>query len=385
MRLAIITTHPVQYYAPFFQRLQKSGRIVFKVFYTAGLPEAVKYDKGFKRNIKWDVSLLDGYDYEWVTNTSLKPGSDHFKGIVNPGLLTKIDTFRPDAVLVYGWSYHSHLKVIRYYKNRIPVLFRGDSTFIDKQSVIKTILRQLVLKWVYRNIDFALYVGSNNRDYYKKLGIADNQLIFMPHAVDNARFSESREEEAKLVRLRMGIAEADIVILFAGKFESKKDPFLLLESFKNLNTLNTHLVMAGNGELEEKLKAMAGSDCHIHFMDFQNQSMMPVLYQAADLFCLPSKGPEETWGLAVNEAMACGKAVLVSDKVGCARDLVQNTYNGFIFNAGSQIDLTNKLNLMMAKGKQQLHKMGENSKVLIKAFSFDVQVTAIESMLCDVK
>lgn len=384
MRLAIVTTHPVQYYAPFFQKLQKSGTIIFKVFYTAGAPEAVKFDKGFKRNVDWDVSLLDGYHYEWVENISSRPGSNHFRGIINPGLLPKIESFHPDAVLVYGWSYHSHLKVIRYFKDRIPVLFRGDSTLIDEQHPVKMMLRRLVLKWVYQNIDFALYVGTNNKDYYKKLGIVDKQLIFMPHAVDNDRFSKVRDAEAKLIRQSLSISETDIVILFAGKFENKKDPFLLLQSFKSLQLSNTHLLMTGNGELEEKLRSAAGTDHHIHFMGFQNQSVMPVIYQAADLFCLPSKGPAETWGLAVNEAMAGGKAILVSDKVGCARDLVQNS-NGLVFDAGSMTDLESKLNLLVKRGRQGLRKMGDNSKELIQKFSFDTQVSAIENLLCNDK
>lgn len=385
MRLAIITTHPVQYYAPLFQKLQDNGRIAFKVFYTAGAPDAVKFDKGFKKNVGWDISLLDGYDYEWVANISTMPGSDHFRGIVNPGLISQIYAFKPDAVLVYGWAYDSHLKVMRHFKHRIPVIFRGDSTLLDNQNPVKTILRHLVLKWIYNNIDYALYAGSNNKNYFKKLGIADKQLIFMPHAVDNNRYAANREIEAKLLRQKLGIGDTEIIILFAGKFENKKDPYLLLQAFKALNFSNAHLLMAGNGELEGKLKLEAGSAHKIHFMDFQNQSVMPVMYQAADLFCLPSKGPAETWGLAVNEAMACGKPVLVSDKVGCAADLIQEGYNGFIFSAGSVTTLSKKLKLLIEKGKKDLKIMGENSQEIIKKFSFDAQAIAIEGLFKDGK
>jgi glycosyltransferase involved in cell wall biosynthesis len=117
----------------------------------------------------------------------------------------------------------------------------------------------------------------------------------------------------------------------------------------------------------------------VHFMDFQNQICMPVVYQAADLFCLPSKGPAETWGLVVNEAMACKKAILVSDKVGCAVDLVKPGYNGTIFKAGDVNALTDAL--IQLTDKKLLAEMGEHSREIIEGWSIDVQVKNIALIL----
>ena len=93
-------------------------------------------------------------------------------------------------------------------------------------------------------------------------------------------------------------------------------------------------------------------------MDFQSQQKHPAVYQACDLFCLPSRGPGETWGLAVNEAMASGKAVLVSDKVGCATDLVKEGVNGYVFESGNEGDLFEKLEVLVAD-KERLSTMGQ--------------------------
>jgi glycosyltransferase involved in cell wall biosynthesis len=371
-KLAIVTTHPIQYYAPVFKLLAQ--QIDLMVFYTWGESSISKYDPGFGKKIKWDIDLFDGYNYQWLINTAANPGTHHFNGIINPTLIAKINVWQPDTILVYGWAYNSHLSVMRYFKNRIPVFFRGDSTLLDEKPGLKNLFRWIYLKWVYKHVDFALYVGSNNKAYFKKYGLRDGQLIFAPHTVDNSRFEIKKENAVTQLKRDLNFTEDDLIILFAGKLEEKKDPVLLLRSFINLHIPNTRLLFVGNGKLEQTLKLEALQYPTIHFMDFQNQTIMPVIYQACDIFCLPSKGPGETWGLATNEAMACGKAILVSDKTGCAIDLVKPGINGYVHTAGSFDDLSEKLTYLINKGKKELSLMGANSKEIIKNWNIDIQV-----------
>ncbi len=381
-KLAIITTHPIQYYAPVFKLLHERQKITIKVFYTWGESSLKKYDPGFDKKIEWDTPLLDGYPYEWVKNDAKEAGTHHFNGIINPGLTSQVKAWNPDAVLVYGWAFNSHLKIIRYFKDKVPVLFRGDSTLLDRQKGIKALLKGIFLKWVYRHVDHAFYVGTNNKAYFKKHGLKDNQLSFAPHAIDNARFAADRKNEAALLRQSLGIKEDELIIMFAGKFEEKKDPILLMEAFLNLSKPGIHLLFIGNGPLEVQLKLNAKGNDNIHFMDFQNQSMMPVTYQACDLFCLPSKGPGETWGLAINEAMACGKAILVSDRVGCVVDLVKSGQNGATFKAAEINDITGCLQ-QLTNDKIQLVKYGERSRIIIKDWNFTNIALAIENKILD--
>jgi glycosyltransferase involved in cell wall biosynthesis len=380
MRLAIITTHPIQYYAPVFKLLHEKQEVDIKVFYTWGESAQQKFDPGFGKTISWDVPLTDGYPYEWVENTSTDPGSHHFRGIVNPGLITQIKAWQADAILVYGWAYDSHLKVIRHFKNKLPVYFRGDSTLLDAQKGLKALLRSVFLRWVYHHITHAFYVGSNNKAYFKKYGLNNRQLSFAAHAIDNDRFGLQRTVEADKLRQSLGINPAETLILFAGKLEEKKSPQLLLNAFLTLNMPNTHLLFVGNGNLEVSLKTNAGKKNNVHFIDFYNQSLMPVAYQACDLFCLPSKGPGETWGLAVNEAMAAGKPVLVSDKCGCAVDLVVPDLTGEIFEAGNLTDISAKLSKLIFN-KTTLKVLGQNAKNKIAAWSFTNQADAILNVL----
>jgi glycosyltransferase involved in cell wall biosynthesis len=373
-KLAIITTHPIQYYAPVFKLLAKKTQL--KVFYTWGEQSMVKYDKGFAKQIEWDIPLLDGYDYQFLVNASKDPGTHHFIGIINPGLISVVQDFEPNAILIYGWAWKSHLKALRFFKGKIPIYFRGDSTLLDQQNNFKNLLRKIFLKWIYSHVDKAFYVGSANKNYYSQFGLKEKQLFFTPHAIDNSRFGKTDRQETIKIREKLSIGTEGILILFAGKLEPKKAPDLLLKALKQLANPNLQLLFVGNGELEKELKLMADNLTNVHFMDFQNQSKMPAIYQACDLFCLPSKGPNETWGLAVNEAMAAGKAVLVSTKVGCAVDLVKPGINGEVFKSNDLDDLTQKLT-ELTESKEKLTEMGIQSQQIIQNWSFEKQVEAI--------
>jgi glycosyltransferase involved in cell wall biosynthesis len=376
-KLAIIVSHPIQYYSPVFALLAKNGWVDVKVFYTMGEGPQTNYDPGFGKQIKWDIPLLEGYNYEFLDNEAHNPGTHHFMGIITPDAVKRLEIYKPDAILIYGWGFYSHLKIIRYFKNKIPVWFRGDSTLLDHSSRLKSMLRSVFLKWIYKHVDKAFYVGSANKDYFLKYGLDSKQLYFAPHSVDNTRFADPHLENAFLLRRKFNISDESILILFAGKFESKKAPMELLQSFKSLGAVNVHLLFTGNGVLEQELKSEAAGCSKIHFHDFVNQSQIPAFYQASDLFCLPSKGPGETWGLAVNEAMAAGKAILVSDKAGCAIDLVRNNQNGLIFKSDQNDALANALKYLVSD-KQRLFDMGNISREIIKKYNFTEQIEVIE-------
>lgn len=382
-KLAIVSSHPIQYNAPLFKLLNEKQQFHIKVFYTWGQTEFKMYDPDFGREIKWDIQLLEGYEYKFVTNIAKDPGFHHFNGIINPTLLTEVEDYNPNFILIFGWSFNSHLKLIRHFKDKIKILFRGDSTFIDEQPLIRKILRKYFLSWVYRYVDIALYVGYHNRLYYLRCGLKKNQLVFAPHAIDNDRFAnedKTYEQRASEYRRSMGILPDEKVFLFAGKLETKKNPGLLLECFNELKAPDCHLMIVGNGILEKELKEKYSGSTFIHFWDFQNQSFMPVLYRMCDVFVLPSQGPFETWGLSVNEAMACSRAVLVSDKCGCAVDLVSEGNNGYIFKSNEKTNLIEKMGILIAD-KPRLIMMGKNSQEMIKKWSYEKTAKVLISTL----
>ncbi|MEO5911739.1 MAG: glycosyltransferase family 4 protein, partial [Pelobium sp.] len=378
--------------------------------YTWGEGSIQKYDPGFGKVIEWDIPLLVGYTYTFEKNTAKTPGSHHFKGIKTPELISNIEKFSPDAILVFGWAYHSHLKVLRHFKGKIPIWFRGDSTLLDEQKGLKNLFKSYFLKWVYQHVDRAFYVGIANKLYFLKYGLKEVQLSFAPHAIDNERFGLPQIDKSKDLRKQLSIEEDELLFLFAGKMELKKNPMLLLQAFIELEQegemgkiqedraqnqeagykteevsdkkQGIHLLFLGNGLLEKSLKLKVESLelKKVHFMDFQNQSQMPVVYQACNVFCLPSFGPGETWGLAVNEAMASGKAVIVSDRVGCGKDLVRHGENGFIFKHDDVEALLRPLRYFIENPERE-NAFGEKSQTIIKNYTFEHIATSIITLL----
>ena len=117
-------------------------------------------------------------------------------------------------------------------------------------------------------------------------------------------------------------------------------------------------MFVGSGELDAELRARAASRADVHFLPFQNQSVMPTVYRLADVFVLPSRGLGETWGLALNEAMASGRTIIASSKVGGARDLIQRGENGWMFESNDRMALAAVLQAAMDEGRHGLARMG---------------------------
>ena len=384
-RLAIVTSHPIQYNAPWFRLLGKSSAIHPGVFYTWEQSAAgPKYDPDFKERIEWDIPLLEGYEYCFVKNKSSDPGTHHFRGLVNPTLNAEIAAWRPDAILVYGWNFDSHLKCLRHFHRRLPILFRGDSTLLDERPGFRRQLRRWFLKWVYGHIDYALYVGANNKKYFLKHGLREGQLVYAPHAIDNSRFEEPDVHYRELAsgwRGRLGIADDDLVLLFAGKLEPKKDPFFLLEITGRISDPRLKIIIAGTGVLEARLQEAASSDARIHFIGFQNQQQMPVVYRLGDVYILPSRGPGETWGLGVNEAMASGCAIMMSEKAGGSTDLVEEGVNGIRFDPASPggAEKCSRWVRQLLDDPALLAEMKKASRRRIAAFSYQQLMDALLS------
>lgn len=384
-RLAIVTTHPIQYNAPMFSLLHKRSIIELKVFYTWG-KEALdeKYDPGFGKKIKWDIDLLVGYEYEFVENVAKKKGSHHFNGIDNPNIIATLTSFQPDAILVFGWPLKSHYKVMKHFKGKVKVLFRGDSILKDSDNFIRKFLKRIYISWVYHFVDIAFYTGINNKAYFIHYGLKERQLIYAPHAINNSYFSDQLNanfDRATVWRRSLGISNNEVVFLYAGKLDHNKNTKFLLKTFLELKNTNVHLIIAGDGEEKIALEKEFSNHKFIHFLPFQNQSAMPFLYGMADVFVLPSLN--ETWGLSVNEAMACSTAVLVSSSVGAAPDLVKPGENGFIFNSNDKQDLLQKLQDL--SNKEVVVDMGMAASAHIQNWSYSKFCTAIESVMKSLK
>lgn len=385
MNLAIIATHPIQYHAPWFAHLAKHCGHTLKVFYLWDFGVTERVDpNGFQTPIRWDIPLLSGYDHTFVPNVSRDPGTHHFWGLRNPALMSSVADFRPDAVLLLAYNFASTAEFIfRWNRSVAPLLFRGDSHRLVPQSGLQAALNKRLIAALYSRFSACLYVGRANKDYFRIHGVAEDKLFFVPHGVDNERFMRSANAakvDGANWRRELGIPAECRVVLFAGKFERKKRPVDLLQAFLRVAHSDEILLMVGSGPLERNLRTLAGNSPAVKFAPFQNQSMMPRTYAAADLFVLSSFGPGETWGLAVNEAMCMGLPIIASSHVGCVADLVRPHVNGLIFPAGDVSSLGGAIRDALSD-TGRLEAWGSESKRLVSGYSFEAMASGLEAAL----
>jgi glycosyltransferase involved in cell wall biosynthesis len=369
LSLAVVSTHPVQYYAPLFRRLATEPGLAVKVFYLWDFGACERHDPGFGRAVRWDVDLLGGYEREFVPNAARGPGTHHFWGIDNPTLPARVADFRPDAALLVGYNYASFLRLLLSPRlARCKFLLRGDSHRLAPRRGPKAALKRRLLTLLLKRFAAFPYVGKANRRYYLGHGVPERKLFFAPHAVDNDRFTAAGAEAAEAARAwrrELGIADGRRVVLFAGKFEPVKRPADLIDAFRAAAAPGATLLLVGSGPLEAQLRERAAGLPEVRFAGFQNQSLMPRTLAAADVVALPSSS--ESWGLIVNEALCLGRPVIVSDAVGCAEDLVRPGHNGWVFPAGDVAALAAALREALAPGTD-LTRLGANGRRLVEDY-----------------
>ncbi|GMU65510.1 MAG: hypothetical protein AMXMBFR36_17840 [Acidobacteriota bacterium] len=363
MKLVVVGTHPVQYQAPYLSALASAPRVDLAVLY-AFLPTPDEQSKGFGGSFAWDVPVLDGYRWREIPGIRRRGASPHaFTSLSAPSIGTTLEEEAADAVLVTGW--HSRVlvqSVTSARARRIPVLIRGDSNDLRRRPVWV----RLAQRALFSRIRAFLAVGVANRRLYEARGVAPDAIFSAPHAVDNARFSRAAGQlrsRRRELREAWGIPPDDTVLLFAGKLESKKRPADLLDALgaTRRERLGLRVLIAGSGQLESDLRRQARDRrLPVTFAGFLNQTEMPRAYAAADALVLPSDAGE-TWGLVVNEAMASGLPAIVSDRVGCREDLVEEGTTGFSFPCGDALALSACMSAV-ASDPERMTAMGEAAR-----------------------
>ncbi|MBP0581174.1 glycosyltransferase family 4 protein [Labrys sp. LIt4] len=337
MRLAILTSHPIQYQAPIFRELAR--RMDLEVFFAHRPTPRQQADAGFGVAFDWDIDLLAGYPNRFLANKASNPGVDNFFGCDTPAIAQALREGSFDALLVCGWALKSYLQAIAAARRlAMPVLVRGDSHLLTPRRRLKAWTKRAVYPRLLRFFDAALYVGQNSLAYYRHYGYPPERLHFSPHCVDTDWFAARATTQARqALRSSLSIGEASRAIAFVGKLVERKRPLDLIEAAAlcGAGGREIEVVIAGDGPLREAVQARATQlGVRLHFLGFRNQSEMPAVYAACDGLALASSG-QETWGLVANEAQACGRPVIVSDQCGCAPDLAADRDTGRVFETGN--------------------------------------------------
>jgi glycosyltransferase involved in cell wall biosynthesis len=337
LRLAVVTSHPIQYNAPFFRALAQ--RIDLQVYFAHRQSASQQGAAGYGVAFDWDVDLLDGYSHVFLRNRARAPGIDRFLGCDTPEITALLGQGRFDACLATGWNLRAYWQAVRAsHRAGLPVFVRGDSQLATPRSFAKRAIKNIAYPRLLRGFDGFFYVGRRNREYLEHYGVADERLFFAPHCVDNLRFASAAAAARpgrEATRTTWGATPADLVLLSVGRLVPLKRPADLILAAERLGARGMHIrpVFVGVGPLEEELRHIAArANVGVHFAGFRNQSELPSCYAAADMLVLCSES--ESWGLVVNEAMACGLPAVVSDAAGCVPDLIEPCRTGDRYPAG---------------------------------------------------
>jgi len=240
-KLAIFISHPIQYQVPLYKKLSKKIDLI--VYYYSKFGAEKYFDPQFKKEFKWDINLLEGYNYKILKNNSLKQGF-YFFGFINFAIFKEIFKNKFDAVLINSWSYLSDwLVILACLISKTKLLLRVESPY--NQEILKPKWKLFIKKIIFGKILFPkvhafLYIGEENRRFYKFYGVPDEKLFFAPYAVDNERFQKEYEklkDKKEELRKELGIEPDDVVILFVGKLIPKKRPMDLLKAYETITTI----------------------------------------------------------------------------------------------------------------------------------------------------
>lgn len=367
VRVAIFSTHPIQYQAPWYRALAARPDLEITVYFGC-LPDAETQGTGFGQAFEWDVPLLDGYRWAVLANWRRRPGIARFTENVARGLTGLLGRMKPDVVVTTGWQQAMLLQAAWSARRlAIPCVVRGESSGLQprKQGV------RLVHSRLLGLYDAFLAIGKSNKAFYRGYGVPAERLFNCPYFIDNDYFlskaGQLRSERARL-REAWRIPAGSACFLFAGKLVRKKRVMDFLQAVDRAfrESPGVYGLVAGSGEQMEEARNFASSRrLSVTFAGFLNQSEIASAYVAADCLVLPSDYGE-TWGLVVNEAMACGLPAVVSDQVGCGPDLVSKGETGEIFPMGDVGKLA-KTMAALARDPEKMRLMGEAANRRIMA------------------
>ncbi len=383
MRLAVLVTHPVQYFAPVFRELAQQPDLQLKVFFGCNHGVIPREDSSFGVVFKWDCQPTAGFEHEFLSTGSISS----LQGLTGISLATKavtaINRYQADAVLIFAYSpAFITVSTILLRLAGHKLMLRAETTDEAlKRSNFKDKIRQILLTLYYRQFAHFFPIGTNSVNHYCRMGVNKSRLTPVNYAIDVDFFQKQVDfylPQRECLRTTASIDSQDRVLMYCGKMFSAKNPLIIPDALAMLSPEEREkiwLIAVGDGELKQEFETRAKAQLgeRAIFVGFKNQSKLGQYYAMSDSLILPSQSGE-TWGLVVNEALQFGLRVIVSDNVGSERDLVKSKENGYIFKSGDIINLSEIILKIITLPKSLSIEFNNlpHPKQLAQAISFQV-------------
>ena len=385
-RVAVLNSHPIQYFAPLYRRLAQEPDIDLTVYFCSRQGAEEYFDPGFGQRLKWDTSLLEGYKYKFLKNVRRQDQVAGFWSLINFEVVRELRTNKYDALWVNGHNFATYLIGIgaaRWLK--IPVLMRCETHLLLQRSRLKRAIRKPLMRYFYNRLcDVCLPIGTRNREFYLAHGVDNARMFTVPYAVDNAYFTEATSafKNRSETKNELGLPLRLPLVLSVSKMLLGKKLMDLLVAFHRIRKsgVEAALVFVGSGEQEMKLRDYVREHelPDVYFFGFRNQSELPRFYAVADIFVFPSAS--ETWGLSLNEAMCAGLPVIASRDIGAVPDLVRQGENGFAFESGNEDELVDYMRRLLGSSERR-KLMGVQSRKIISHWDYERCVLGVRTAL----
>ncbi|MBD2001457.1 glycosyltransferase family 4 protein [Leptolyngbya sp. FACHB-541] len=342
-RLGVVFTHPTQHHAPLWKKLNEQPGVSVSAFYLCN-ENQVSGDRHLGSTQPWDVDLTGGYHNEFLKTWDGKIADKIEKGLLNPGLLSRLTRQNVDAVFLPSFYTYSYRLAILLCKLRdIPIIMQNDATIItdNHYSRLRKIVMSMLYPWMYSLADHWVSSGDHNAIYLRHYGVPDEKMVRGCYPVDRDRYEQTivhNQDEIQQIREKLSWDKDTILYCFTGKYIERKNPFEFIEAIAKAHQIDPRVrgIMIGGGELtdaiNQRLESLNGEVLNVGFV---NQSKLPLYYAATDVFI--STSHNDPHPLVISEAMAAGCPPILSDRCGNwgYSDTVQHRYNGLVYPCGN--------------------------------------------------
>ncbi len=370
-KVLLLSNIPSPYLTPLFNRLARKPDWKLDVCYVSSWGENVGWPEVPVQH--YGISERDILDKRFLSLRKFAPQSS-----AALALLERILRGRPDYLVIYGYTRLPQVVALGWcLLTSLPFAIAGDSTYYaDKAAGIRKALKKYWLGVISRCAAAIITVGNASTMFWETYGARSEKLFNAPFAVDNDFFaaeSQKTVDQAATFRQQNGW-QGKTIFLYVGRLIKRKNVDLLIRAIQQLDDGNVTAVIVGSGEERTALEALAAGDQRIHFAGSISQAELPFYYALADVLVLPARA--EPWGLVVNEAMACGLAVITHWQCGAALDLV-TADNGILLSGFTAGELTVALK-SIASDEQRLRQMQQRSREKIASWSFENAALSIQ-------
>jgi glycosyltransferase involved in cell wall biosynthesis len=360
-KLVILSEIIAPYRVPVFNALALHENIDLQVMFLAETDPGLRQWRVYKEDIRFRYQVLPSWRRRLGRHNLL----------LNRGLGAALRKAAPDAILCGGYNYVASWQSLFWaHRHRVPFSLWVESTTRDLRSSSR-LIKFLKAEFMHQSAAFVV-PGKASFEYVMSYGAPEETIFTAPNAVDTKFFAERAEAvrgDAATQRRRLGLPSR--FFLFVGRLVHDKGVFELLQAYAALAPAlraEIGLVLVGDGpaRLELEGRAQAVAPGAVLFPGFTHREELATYYALADLFVFPTH--TDTWGLVVNEAMACGLPVISTAVAGCVPDLVDDGWNGCVIAAKD----ARRLACVMAElgeNAELRSRMGQHSRERIVHYS----------------